>query len=446
MDNTFMKERPVFPLLLSMALPMAISMLVNSLYNIVDAYYIARIGDDAITALSLVFPVQNLISAVAIGFGIGLNAVVSRHLGAGETQRASAAASWGILLSALHGLLMTLVCLAAMPLFLSLFPSTESIYALALRYTNVVFLFSPVFSVCMTLEKLFQAVGRMKTTMVCVLLGCVTNIILDPIMIFGWGPVPAMGIEGAAAATAIGQTVPIFAYLVACLRSPLPMGLGRQHLKERSTIKHIYAVGIPAALNLALPSLLTSVLNVILGAFGQSYVLVLGVYYKLQTFLYLTANGIVQGLRPLIGYNRGAGEFQRVGQLYRAALLMSGAIMAVGTAICLIMPRQLIALFSTSPETIAIGGRALQIICAGFIVSTVSITSCGALEGLGYGVPSLVISLCRYVVVILPTAYLLSLCWGPTGVWHAFWITEVVSAAVSLPVYLRQIRLCTRAG
>ena len=442
MNDTFMKERPVFPLLLSMALPMAVSMLVNSLYNIVDAYYVAEISDDAMTALSLVFPVQNLINAVAIGFGIGLNAVVSRHLGEGNRARSCAAASWGVVLSLIHGFLMAALCLLLMPSFLNMFPSAEAVRTLALRYARIVFLFAPVMSAAMVYEKIFQAMGRMKTTMLCMLLGCVSNILLDPLMIFGWGPLPAMGMEGAAAATVIGQTLPVLAYLLLCRFRPLAVQVGTRYLKDRSPVGRIYAVGIPATLNLALPSLLISALNAILGAFGQGYVLVLGAYYKLQTFLYLTANGIVQGMRPIIGYNRGAGEFGRVRQIYLAALGMSGAIMAVGTVICLAVPEQLIGLFSSSPETVTAGGAALRVISAGFLASSVSVTSCGALEGLGCGVPSLVISLCRYAAVILPAAWGLSRLWGPAGVWHAFWITEAVTAAAAFAIYRWQIRRC----
>lgn len=442
MNDTFMKERPVFPLLLSMALPMAISMLVNSLYNIVDAYYVAEISDDAMTALSLVFPVQNLINAVAIGFGIGLNAVVSRRLGEGAVRRGSAVASWGVALSLLHGVLMAALCLVLMPSFLGMFTPGESVQALALRYARIVFLFAPVMSAAMAYEKIFQAMGRMKATMLCMLLGCVTNILLDPVMIFGCGPFPAMGIDGAAAATVIGQTLPVIAYLLICRRVPMSVEVGLKYLSERSDVGRLYAVGIPATLNLALPSLLISALNAILGAFGQGYVLVLGAYYKLQTFLYLTANGIVQGMRPIIGYNRGAGEFGRVREIYRTALWMSGAIMAAGTVICLLIPEQLMGPFSSSAETVAAGGAALRIICAGFLLSSVSVTSCGALEGLGQGAPSLLISLCRYALVILPAAYLLSRSLGAAGVWHAFWVTEAVTAVVAFAVYRWQVRLC----
>ena len=443
MNDTFMKERPVFPLLMSMALPMVLSMLVNALYNIVDAYYVADICDDAMTALSLVYPVQNLINAVAIGFGIGINAAISRSLGAQERDRAAGAASWGLVLSVLHGLLMAAVCLAVMPRFLSAFTSSAAVIDLGLRYAGVTLLFAPVVSLNLAMEKIFQSVGRMRSTMLCLLFGCVTNILLDPILIFGRGPVPAMGIRGAAIATVIGQTLPVAAYFAVYLAADFPVKLGRRYLvRDRRLIGRLYAVGVPATLSLSLPSVLVSSLNAILAAFSERYVLVLGAYYKLQTFLYLTANGIVQGMRPLMGYNRGAGELGRVRQIYRTALGMSAAIMALGTVICLAVPERLIGLFSDSPETIAAGGQALRLISAGFVVSAVSVTSAGALEGLGRGTSSLVISLCRYMVVILPLAYGLSRVWGPVGVWNAFWLSEAVTAAAAAVIYRREFRQC----
>ena len=199
----------------------------------------------------------------------------------------------------------------------------------------------------------------------------------------------------------------------------------------------MYAIGIPATLNLALPSLLISCLNVILAAFSQVYVLVLGVYYKLQTFLYLPANGIVQGMRPIIGYNFGAKEYGRVAKIYRVALLLSAAIMAVGTALCWAIPDQLIGLFSENAETIAAGSTALRLISIGFVVSSLSVISSGALEGLGMGGPSLAISLLRYVALILPLAFVLSRFFGASGVWHAFWVTEFLTAGVSYALYRR---------
>ena len=201
----------------------------------------------------------------------------------------------------------------------------------------------------------------------------------------------------------------------------------------------VYSIGIPATLNLALPSLLISALNAILAAYSEVYILVLGIYYKLQTFIYLPANGIVQGMRPLIGYNYGAGEHKRVSQIYQIVLCMSGIIMVFGTVICLLIPGQLMGLFTHTEATIQAGETALRIIGAGFIASAVSVTSSGALEGLGKGTPSLLISLCRYVVVILPAAFWLSRLFDAVGVWHAFWVTEVIAAVISLIIYRKAI-------
>ena len=206
-------------------------------------------------------------------------------------------------------------------------------------------------------------------------------------------------------------------------------------------VKKLYSIGIPAILNLALPSLLISSLNAILAAFSQVYVLVLGVYYKLQTFLYLTANGIVQGMRPIIAYNYGAGEHKRVRQIYSYVLIMIAAIMAVGTVICLIIPSNIISLFTNNDETVKLGATALRIISAGFVVSAVSVTSCGALEGLSKGFPSLVISLCRYIAIIIPAAFILSRFFGAVGVWHAFWVAELLTAVISLFVYKKSVKL-----
>ena len=440
MSETFMNERPILPLLASMALPMVLSMLVNSLYNIVDSFFVAQISEAAMTALSLVYPVQNFINAVAIGFGVGINAVISIALGAGDRRRADAAATHGMVLSALHGLILTLASIAVMPLFLARFTTDPAVIQMGLAYSKTAFSFSVIIMLGLSFEKIFQAVGRMKVTMAALLTGCVSNILLDPVLIFGLGPFPELGISGAALATGIGQALTLLVYLAAYRLIPIPVRLRRDCLRPDATLdRKLYGVGVPAILNLALPSLLISVLNGLLSVYSQSYVVILGIYYKLQTFLYLPASGIVQGMRPLIGYNYGAGERGRVRQLYNATLCASGIIMAFGTVVCLLWAEPLMGLFTSQPDTIQAGGTALRIICAGFVISSVSVTSSGALEGLGKGAQSLVISLCRYVAVILPAAFLLCRTIGPDGVWHAFWITEAVTAAAAFWVYKRTV-------
>ena len=362
MNETFMKEKPIFPLLLGMGMPMVLSMLVNSLYNIVDSYFVARISENAMEALSLVFPIQNFINAMAIGFGVGINALIATARGAGKENEARRAATQGVVLSVIHGIILSVICIVIMPKFLGMFTGDQEVIRYGVRYASVAFLFSPIIMAGLAFEKIFQAVGRMKVSM------------------------------------------------------------------------------IPAILNLALPSVMIFVLNGLLAQYSRSYVVILGIYYKLQTFLYFPASGIIQGMRPVIGYNFGAGERERVGKIYKITLAMAGVIMAAGTVLCLTISNTLIGAFTDNVETIIAGGTALRIISAGFIVSTVSVTASGALEGIGMGVQSLVISLLRYIVVILPSAFILCHLFGGGAVWNAFWITEFAAAVVAEIVYRGTIK------
>ena len=438
MDQTYMKEQPVLPLLMKMGIPMVISMLVNSLYNIVDSIFVAWISEDAMTALSLVYPIQNLVNAICIGFSVGVNAVIARRLGEGEKKKADMAATQGTVLSFLHGLLLNLICILIMPRFLSMFTDDENLIRYGLQYSNIIFCYATIIALCLSFEKLFQAVGRMTVSMLCMLVGCVANIILDPLMIFGIGPFPRMGIQGAALATGIGQVLTLIAYLLVYRFSPINVKLSLRYIKPEGKIcRDMYSVGIAATLNLALPSLLISALNGILAPFSQLYVLVLGVYYKLQSLLYQTANGLVQGMRPLIAYNYGAREYKRVRAIYRTALTCIVLIMAAGTVLCLLLPRQLMGLFTESADTRQAGGDALRIICFGFVPSVISVVSAGALEGLGKGLPSFLISLLRYTAVIIPAAFILSRLMGAAGVWHAFWISEILTAVAAWFIYRR---------
>ncbi|MDD5886810.1 MAG: MATE family efflux transporter [Oscillospiraceae bacterium] len=441
-NTTFMKERPLGQLLASMAVPMVLSMLVSSLYNIVDSYFVAKISEDAMTALSLVYPIQNFINAAAIGFGVGLNAVIAFELGRSSRSNADQAATQGILLSAVHGIVLTiLTCIILVP-FLRMFTDRAAVLNLSLTYGYPVVLFSVIVNVELAFEKIFQAVGRMKVSMASMLIGCLTNIALDPCLIFGLGPFSSHGILGAAIATDIGQLVTLSCYLIVYFVKPIPVKMKRSCINpNRQIIYRLYRIGIPATLNLALPSVMISVLNAILASFSSVYVLVLGAYYKLQNFLYLTSNGIIQGMRPLMSYNYGAREYKRVRRLFRMVLLLCVGIMLLGTILCLVIPDELIGLFTSRTSTIAAGRQALHIISAGFTVSAVSVVCSGSLEALGKGGSSLLISLCRYILILLPAAFLLSRYLGPSGVWHAFWISESFTALAAFYIYRHSAHL-----
>ena len=322
-----------------------------------------------------------------------------------------------------------------------MFTGDTQVIALACTYSTRVFAFAPVIGLGLAYEKIFQAVGRMKVSMICMMLGCVTNIILDPVMIFGLGPVPKLGIAGAAYATGIGQCVTLAGYLLFYFARPMHVKVNVANMKTTgSVMKNIYTIGIPATLNLALPSIQVSALNAILAPFPGSYILVLGVYYKLQTFIYLTANGIVQGIRPLVGYNYGAGEYDRVKKITHTSMGLIALVMVMGMAISCAIPQQLMGLFTTSRATMEIGGAALRIISFGFVVSSVSVTFSGVLEGLGKGMPSLLISLARYIVVMLPVSFVLSRLLQASGVWYGFAVTEYIVAVLSYYIYKFHMR------
>ena len=371
MNQEFMKKKPILPLVISMALPMTISMLVNALYNIVDGYFVAKISEDAMTALSLVFPLQNVLTAITVGFVIGINAVLEFYLGANDKKTADTAASLGMFFNIIHGVVLTVLFLTTIPVFLKLFTGNKDVISSGMQYSYVVFSFCIPVSISMTFEKTFQAVGRMKVSMICMMAGCVTNIILDPLFIFGAGFIPAMGIKGAAIATVTGQCVTLLAYFLFYTFSSVPVRFSLKELHFDGKIcKKLYSIGIPAGLNMALPSLQVFVLNKILSVYQGGYVLVLGSYYKLQTFLYLTANGVVQGLRPVLSFNYGAGEKKRVQQIFGTTLALTAGVMAVGTLLSFLIPGQMIGLFTENQETIQIGIKALHIISLGFMIGT----------------------------------------------------------------------------
>ena len=431
MDQNYMKERPVFPLVLAMSFPMVLSMLVNALYNIVDSYFVAKISEHAMTALSLVYPVQNLTVAVGVGFGIGINAAAAFYLGAGDKAKADSVVSQGMVLNGIHGIILTFLCIGIMPGFLRLFTEDLQVIEDGIAYSGIVFSFSVVLTLGVSFEKIFQAVGRMQVSMGCMLLGCIANIILDPVLIFGAGPIPAMGVRGAAIATGIGQAASLMGYVAVYAVKPLPVRVCfKRDVLKGDAYKRIYRVGIPAALNIGLPSLLITALNGILAEFSQVYVLILGIYYKLQTFIYLTANGIVQGIRPVVGFNYGAGRQDRVRSILKVSLILGAGIMALGTGLCMAVPEQLMGMFSQNPLTVTEGAKALRIISCGFVLSAVSVMISGTFEGMGKGFPSLAISLIRYIAII-PIAFVLSRFLGAEGVWSGFAVTEMIGAFAS---------------
>lgn len=437
-QNNKMGEKPVLSLLFSMSLPMMLSMLVQSLYNIVDSMYVSWLGTEALTAVSLAYPLQNIVTAVSVGIGVGISSALSISLGEKNQEKANETATMGMALTLVHCVLFIIFGLVVTRPFLQLFTGSPEILKNACDYTYVVLCASFGSLLQIALEKIYQGIGAMKTTMVLLATGCIINIILDPILIFGLLGFPAMGVRGAAIATVIGQIGAFLLYVVVYLHRNPGVTIHPRYLKKDwQLIRKIYSVGIPSSMMLMMPSLLVSALNGILAAFSQVYVAVLGIYFKLQTFIYMPANGMIQGMRPIIGFNYGAGQYERVRQTIRYCLLGTAAIMLLGTILSLAVPGGILQLFQADAELLAEGETALRIISLGFLISTVGTVFAGVFEALGRGGESLLISLLRQLVITVPAGYILSRFLGTSGIWIAFPVSEL-AASIAAVILLKR--------
>ena len=433
---------------LYLALPMIVQNAITNLVSFLDNIMVGQLGTEQMSGVAIVNQLIFVYNLAIFGAVSAASIFGAQYYGKGNHKGHMYSFRFKLYAALLVTGLTILLFLTCGDNLISLYltdtagdGATDVALGYGLQYLGIMVVGLVPFAVNQAYATNIKETGQTMVPMAASFVAVGSNALLDYLLIFGIGPFPRLGIEGAALATGIGQVTPVVIYWIIYKIRPISVKIRPEYLKEgKNLVGRLYAIGVPAILNLALPSLLISALNGILAVYSQSYVVVLGIYYKLQTFIYLTANGIVQGMRPIIGFNYGAGEHKRVRKIYEITLIMCAVIMLIGTGICLAIPEQLIGLFSSNPETIRLGGQALTRISAGFLISAVSITSSGALEGLGKGGSSLIISLCRNVIVILPAAYLLSHLGGGVFVWHAFWITEVISAAVSLVVYRRAVR------
>ena len=428
-----MKEKPILPLLLSMALPMVLSMMVNSLYNIIDSYFVAKINENAMTALSLVFPVQNLITAVGVGFGIGINATIAYFLGAQKQEEADTSATLGIACSFLHGVILTIGTITIMPAFLSMFTKEQEILSMGIIYSRITFGFSVIISLGVAYEKIFQSVGRMKTTMFCMMSGCILNIILDPIMIFGLLGCPAMGVTGAAVATVIGQCVAAVVAFTCNHKFNTEIKIHFQGFRpDIKIIGTIYAIGVPSIIMQSIGSVMTYSMNRILIAFSSTATAVFGVYFKLQSFFFMPVFGLNNGITPIIAFNYGAQNRKRMIKTIKLSLITAFCLTFVGFLSFELIPQVLLGMFNASEDMLAIGIPALRIIGVHYLIAWFCIICGTVFQALGKAVYSMIVSILRQLVVLIPVAYLLSRIGGLHVVWWCFPIAEVASLVVSL--------------
>ena len=433
-----MGTAPIPPLLFSLALPMMISMLVQALYNIVDSIFVSYIGEAALSAVSLAFPVQNLMIAFAVGTGVGVNAHLSRCLGEGNQAEADRAAVNGLFLSAVSCLAFVLFGIFGVKPFFYSQTADPLIREYGVAYLGIVATFSiGCFLQCM-LEKLLVATGRSSFAMASQLAGAVANIILDPIFIFGLLGMPKLGAAGAAVATVAGQFIGMGVGLFLNLTRNTDVHLSFKGFRPSGrTIRRIYQVGIPSIAMQAIGSVMTFLMNAILIGFSSTAVAVFGVYFKLQSFVFMPIFGINNGMVPIVSYNYGARKPDRIVSVIRLAVAAAVTIMLCGFAAAQLLPDKLLGIFNASPEMLSMGVPALRIISLHFLFAGFSVVCSSTFQSLGRGVLALIVSVVRQLVVLIPAAFLLAKVGGVNAVWWSFPIAEVFSASLCA-VFLAQ--------
>ncbi|MEG2634083.1 MAG: MATE family efflux transporter [Oscillospiraceae bacterium] len=430
---------PMGKLIASVSLPLMVSMLVQSLYNIVDGIYVAKISEDALTATSLAFPAQMLMISVAVGTGVGLNSLLARKLGEKRFDEANATATNGLLLAGLNTIVFMLLGFFAVRPFISAFTDNPEIIEMGVSYLSVCMVWCVGIFLSITGERLLQATGNSIFSMTSQIVGAVTNIILDPILIFGKLGMPEMGIKGAAVATVIGQ---IFGAVVAIVLNKVKNKeihfVFRGFRPSGAIILNIYKVGIPSIIMQSIGTIMMVGMNKILILFSTTAVAVFGIYFKLQSFVFMPVFGLTQGLIPIVGYNYGARRPDRLMHGYKLATVIAVIIMAIGTAIFWIIPKQLLLMFDASEEMLSIGIQALRIISLTFLPAAISIVAGNTLAGIGNGVVSMINSFLRQLVILLPAAFLLASAFGLDFAWYAMCISEIVSLVFTMLMFKRE--------
>ena len=426
----------ISPLLVKLSVPMMISMLVQALYNVVDSVFVSWVSEEALTAVSLAFSLQNMMIAVGVGTGVGVNAMLSKSLGEKNQKRANATAENGIFLSACSFVVFLVIGLTCIKPYFYAQTSDDAIALQGIRYLSVCCIFSlGLFTQTMG-EKLLAATGRTQLSMISQLVGAVVNIILDPIFIFGYCGEALSGTTGAAVATVIGQFCGAGMTLYFNTRKNPDIQLDFKGFRPSAkAIGRIYTVGLPSIAMQCVGSLMTFGMNLILMAFSSTAVAVFGVYFKLQSFVFMPIFGLNNGMVPIISYNYGARRPERVRKTIRLAVCYAEGIMVLGFCIFEFFPGQVLGLFSASQAMLTIGIPAMRIICLHFLLAGTSIVLSSVFQALGNGLFSLIVSVCRQLFVLLPAAWLLAQTGSVNNVWWAFLIAEIVSVLMSLAFY-----------
>lgn len=432
---------PVGKLLFSMSVPAIFSMLVQSLYNVVDSIFVAQISENALVAVSIAFPMQMLVIAMALGVGVGTNALIARRLGEKRREEANKAANTGLFLSLVNMVVCMAVGLFLARPFLSLFTADAEVLSMGVQYLTIVMAVCAGVMIEIPCSRILQATGNMIIPMIAQLIGAVTNIILDPIMIFGLFGMPKMGVAGAAAATVIGQLCSmLFVIVILKMKThEVTISLFQYH-PDWQVAKDIYRVGIPTFVMNAIGSLTTTAMNAILMSFSATAVAVLGIYFKLQSFVFMPIFGLTQGAMPILGYNYGADNEKRFLRTLFLSLGVAVTIMIIGTALFWTIPELFLKLFNGSDQMLKLGSYALRILSLCFLPAACGIIMTTMFQSLGKGLLSLLMSLLRQLVFIIPLAWLLGSLGGLQAVWFAYPAAEVLVTLIFIPLAFKTVK------
>ena len=431
--ENIMGREGITPLLFRISLPLMISMLVQALYNIVDSMFVARLSETALTAVSLAFPLQNLLIAFGVGTGVGMASFLSRKLGERDEESATKVAGNGISIASITWAVFAVLGLTVVKPFLNLFSDDAELLGLSTGYSEIVMVFSLFMFLSMMNERILQGTGDSFSSMLSQMTGAITNIILDPIFIFTLG----FGVNGAAIATVIGQCVGCAVSFVCVIRNKF-IHIEPRHLKiEKRMVKAIYAVGAPTIITNSIGTVMTGAINAILISFSTTAVSIFSVYFKLQSFVFMPIFGLSSGMVPIIAYNYGARKRKRVTETIWKGTFIASVIMVLGTLAFNFFPRELLSLFSATEEMYRIGIPALKMISLCFVPAAISIGLGSSFQATGYGVGTMIVSICRQLMVLIPVAYILSKFLGINGVWLSFIVAEIIGLVVSIAIYLK---------
>lgn len=427
-----METMPIRRLVVNISMPLMISLLVQSLYNIVDGMFVAQISEDALTATSLAYPIQMLMVAVSVGTGVGTNSLLSRKIGAKDFDAVGSISTTGLLLGIISSAVFVLFGIFMAPWFLSLYTEDAAMVSMSVTYLRICVCFSLGIFAAAIVERMLQSTGKTALSMAAQVTGCVVNIVLDPIMIFGWLGCPAMGVTGAAIATVIGQWVAAIAALVLnhFFNQQVRFKL-RDWRPEKSVIGAIYKVGFPSMMVQAMGSLMIMGVNSILIVYSGTAVAFFGIYFKLQNFVFMPSSGIAQGLIPIVGYNYGARRPKLIREAIHFATLLACAVMAIGTLLFCAIPAQLLGLYEASPDMLAMGVPALRIISMIFVPTAVVLVAGYAHTGLGNGMVNMIGTLLRQLLPV-PIIYFVAKFAGVDRVWYVFWVSNLCALAYAL--------------